>query len=367
MTATRLSDPLPLKRGPAFKNRFALSPMTNLQSGADGLLSDDEYRWLTMRAQGGFGMTMTCASHVQAVGAGFPGQLGVFGDEHIPGLTRLAKGIRDAGSVSAIQLHHAGIRAPLDLVPQPVGPSDDAETGGRAMTTGEVEQLRDDFIAAARRAEVAGFDGAEVHGAHGYILAQFLSPETNRREDRYGGSLENRARLITEIVDGIRAACGPQFQLGLRLSPERFGLHLGEVRDLAAQLLAQEAIDYLDLSLWDAFKEPQDEEFRGRSLLSYFTDLPRGNVRLGAAGKILTGPDAARLLEAGCDFALVGHSGIVRHDFASRVLQDPGYCPPETPVTAEYLAAEGLGPVFIDYLRGWPGFVSSEPATLESV
>ena len=155
----QLFAPLSFRHGPAMKNRFMLAPLTNLQSHADGTLSDDEFRWLTYRAQGGFGLTMTCAAHVQAVGQGFPGQLGVFSDAHLPGLTRLASAIRAAGSLSSVQLHHAGIRSPTDLVGQPVAPSDDAETGARALSTGEVEQVIEDFITAAVRAEAAGFDG----------------------------------------------------------------------------------------------------------------------------------------------------------------------------------------------------------------
>src|SRR5215510_4904013 len=111
-----LNDKLTFTRGPAMKNRFMLAPLTNLQSHPDGVLSDDEFRWLTKRAQGGFGLTMTCAAHVQAVGQGFPGQLGVFGDQHLEGLTRLAAAIKANGSVAALQMHHAGNRSPKDLV-----------------------------------------------------------------------------------------------------------------------------------------------------------------------------------------------------------------------------------------------------------
>ena len=102
--------------GPAMKNRFMLAPLTNLQSHVDGTLSDDEYHWLTQRAVGGFGATMTCAAHVQAVGQGFPGQLGIFSDVHLSGLTRLAAGIKAANSVAIVQLHHAGMRSPKDLI-----------------------------------------------------------------------------------------------------------------------------------------------------------------------------------------------------------------------------------------------------------
>ena len=141
------------------KNRFMLAPLTNTQSHEDGVLSDDEFHWLTMRAQGGFGLTMTCAAHVQAKGKGFPGQLGVFDDAHIPGLTRLADAIRKHDSVSIVQLHHAGMRSPADIIgTAPLCPSDDAETGARALSLNEVEKLIEDFVLAAERADKAGFD-----------------------------------------------------------------------------------------------------------------------------------------------------------------------------------------------------------------
>lgn len=358
LSTTKLFEPLTFTRGPAMKNRFMLAPLTNQQSHADGTMSEDEYRCLVMRAEGGFGLTMTCAAHVQAKGQGFPGQLGVFDDKHIEGLTRLAKDIKANGSVAALQLHHAGNRSPKELVGDVVCPSDDPDTGARALTLQEVEGLRDDFIAAAKRAEQAGFDGVEVHGAHGYIILQFLSAEINKREDRYGGSLENRARLLFEIIDGIRATCRPDFQIGLRLSPERFGVKLAEIREVAAKVLSEGKIDYLDMSLWDYAKEPAEEEFKGRTLMSYFTDLPRGDVRLGAAGKIMSAADAVKVIEAGCDYVLIGRGAILRHDFPERVRGDAAYVSPALPVTVTHLRAEGLGDEFVKYMQGWKGFVA---------
>jgi 2,4-dienoyl-CoA reductase-like NADH-dependent reductase (Old Yellow Enzyme family) len=360
MSVAKLFEPMSLARGPAMKNRFMLAPLTNQQSHPDGRLSDEEFRWLTMRATGGFGLTMTCAAHVQAVGQGFAGQLGIFNDQHIEGLTRLAADIKAKGSVSSVQLHHAGNRSPKDLVGQPVCPSDDAKSGARALTLAEVERLRDDFIAAAKRAEKAGFDGIEIHGAHGYILTQFLSAEVNHRDDRYGGSVENRARIVFEIIDGIRVQCRSDFQIGIRLSPERFGLKLGEIRDVAAEILRQGKIDYLDMSLWDYAKEPNEKEFQGRTLMSYFTELPRGNVRLGAAGKIMGAKDAQAVLDAGCDYVLIGRAAILRHDFPKRVHGDAAYQSPSLPVTVQHLRDEGLSPVFIKYMGNWPGFVATE-------
>lgn len=354
-------SPLAFAHGPAMPNRLALAPLTNLQSHPDGRLSEDEFRWLTMRAQGGFGLTMTCAAHVQRQGQGFVGQLGVFGDEHLEGLTRLATAINATGSLSVVQLHHAGVRSPKDLIGQaPVCPSEDAETGARALTTAEVEQLVEDFVAAAQRAERAGFKGVEIHGAHGYVLAQFLSPEINRRDDRYGGSLENRARVIQEIISGVRARCRPDFNLGLRLSPERFGLKLAEIRDVAAEVLREGRIDYLDLSLWDHAKEPMAEEFKGRTLMSLFAELPRGEVRLGCAGKIMSGADVRACLDQGMDFVFLGRAAILHHDYPRKYAADADFQPIARPVSEAHLRGEGLGAAFLQYMKTWPGFVAAE-------
>jgi len=361
-TTPALSDPLHLSRGPAWANRITLAPLTNWQSHPDGALGDDEYRWLTMRARGGFGMTMTCAAHVQASGQGFPGQLGVWSDAHLPGLTRLAQGIHAGGSVSCLQLQHSGRRAVTALTGQSaVAPWDDVETGARALSTVEVEQLVQDFIAAARRAELAGFRGVELHGAHGYLLAQFLDAEHNQRSDRYGGSFNNRVRIFFELIDGVRAATGPDFQLGLRLSPERFGIAMPESLALAQQVLADGRLDYLDMSLWDCFKPPLDPAFADQPLIAHFAALERGTTKLGVAGKILDAATARRCLESGADFVLIGRGAMLHHDFARRALADSAFRCIERPVSRAYLEAEGLGPAFLQYVTStWQGFVADE-------
>ncbi|MDA8786855.1 NADH:flavin oxidoreductase [Porticoccaceae bacterium] len=354
-----LYQPLQFKSGGRLKNRFMLAPLTNTQSHSDGTLSDDEYRWLTMRAKGGFGLTMTCAAHVQAVGQGFPGQLGVFGDKHLEGLTRLAQGIKSEDSLALVQLHHAGMRSPAELIGQPpVCPSDNAETGAVGLSTEGVEQLIEDFICAAQRAEKAGFDGVEIHGAHGYILAQFLSGTINQRQDQFGGSIENRMRPISEIIDGIRARCRPDFLLGLRLSPERFDVHLPDIIEVAKAVLAAGKIDFLDISLWDSFKEPQDEAYQGRTLLSYFTELERGDVALGIAGKLRNPEEVNRAMASGIDFVMLGRAAILHHDFPMQMQTNNNFTPVRNPVSADYLRQEGLGEAFITYMSGWKGFVS---------
>ena len=345
--------------GKRMKNRFMLAPLTNCQSNADGTLSDDEFNWLTLRAKGEFGLTMTCAAHVQAIGQGFPGQLGIFSDNHLAGHRRLAAAIKAQDSLAVAQLHHAGMRSPAELIATaPVCPSADEETGSRALTLEEVRQLRDDFIAAAVRAQQAGYDGVEIHGAHGYVLCQFLSELYNRREDDYGGSLENRARLLFEIVSGIRQSCGADFLLGVRLSPERFGIRLADALSVCEQLIASGEVDFLDISLWDSFKLPEEEAYQGASLLSHFAQLPRANVLLTVAGKIMTAEHVRDVLAADVDFVTIGRGAILHHDYPRQVMSDDQFEPVSLPVTRAHLAQEGLSETFIEYMNGWKGFVA---------
>ena len=351
--------PLQFQCGVQMPNRFMLAPLTNTQSYADGKLSDDEFKWLTMRAKGGFGLTMTCASHVQFVGKGFPGQLGIYEDAQIEGHTRLATEIKAHGSLAVAQLHHAGMRSPKEEIGQmAVSASDMPKYNARALSNKEVKELRDDFIAAALRAKTCGYDGVEVHGAHGYILTQFLSAIINSRQDEYGGSLQNRARLLFEIIDGIRAQCGDHFLLGVRLSPERFGMQLSEIKQVCELLIEQHHIDFLDLSLWDVSKRPEEEVHKNKTLLEHFSDLDFKSVKWTVAGNINTGQVVNSILEAGVDFVTIGRSGILHHDFPKRVIANTEFEPISLPVSEAHLTNEGLSPTFITYMKRWDGFVA---------
>ena len=355
---TRLTDPLTFSHGPAMKNRFMLAPLTNQQSYEDGRISQDEFHWLTMRAQGGFGLTMTCASHVQAIGKGFPGQLGIWSDEHIAGLTRLVDATHSHQSIAISQLHHAGMRSPREIIGNAaVCPSDNEQTDARALSRSEVKQLIDDFISAAVRAEESGFDGVELHGAHSYILCQFFSSDINRRDDEYGGDLENRSRILFEIIDGVRSQCGKDFILGVRLSAERFGMKLNDSVQIAQRLMNEDNIDFLDMSLWDVFKEPEEVEYQGRTLMSFFTELDRHNTRLGVAGKICTPQQAEVTLAAGADWIMLGRAAMLQHDFPNRYQANRSFRPVEMPVTRKYLESEGISKKFQGYIEGrWPEF-----------
>lgn len=354
--AERLHRSLTFSRGSAWSNRFALAPLTNRQSHQDGTLSEDEYRWLTARARGGFGMTMTCAAYVHRSGRAWPGQLGISGDEHIEGLSRLARGIRAVGSFPIVQLHHGGRRALADEGTR-LAPWSNEHENTRALTSAEVIDVVDWFVSAAQRAKTAGFEGVQLHGAHGYLLGQFLDGRNNHRDDGWGGSFDDRRRIVLEIVDRVRAATGPDFHLGVRLTPEGAGITIPEAQELATMLMTSGKIDHLDMSLWDVFQPPGPTGTR-ELLIDEFMSIPRGNTRLGVAGKILSAADALWCLKKGADFVSVGTAGIIHADFPDRVLADQDFESTPQPVTAAYLKSQELGPDFIEYLStNWDDFV----------
>jgi 2,4-dienoyl-CoA reductase-like NADH-dependent reductase (Old Yellow Enzyme family) len=357
---TTLSDELDLTRGQRWRNRLMLAPLTNVQSEPDGTLSEAETEWLLARARGGFALVCTAAAYVTPAGKAWSGQLGVDGDDTLPGLERLAAGVRSAGAVSAVQLHHGGKRADDTVSGHPrVSAYTDEAKGARQLTTVEVGAVVEDFAAAAARAERAGFDGVEVHGAHGYLLCQFLDPVRNLRDDGYGGTYEGRVRIVHEVIGAIRAATGPDFQVGLRLSPERHGVVLEEMVRLAGEVMADGSLDYLDLSMWDVRKRPHDADpADARLLIEHFTPIPRAGTRLAVAGAVAGAADAQWCIDRGAEVAVVGKGAIADHAFAERAVSDPAYAPPEFPLSRDQLRAELLSEPFVDYFAtGWPHLV----------
>jgi 2,4-dienoyl-CoA reductase-like NADH-dependent reductase (Old Yellow Enzyme family) len=352
-----LFEPLVFRTGLAARNRVLLAPLTNKQSHADGSLADAELRWLALRAEGGFGLVMTCASHVAKDGQGWPGELGIFDDALLPGLTTLATALHDRGAVSFVQIFHGGLRADPGVTGSMPWSASDGD-GVRAATSADLERVTAQFAQAAQRAQKAGFDGVEIHGAHGYLLTQFLSATMNRRTDAWGGPLENRARLVRQVVRAVRGAVGPSFTVGVRLSPEDFGNAKGLDLDESVQTarwLAEDGIDFVHLSLWRALvntvKRPDTH-----ALPLFRAALP-ADVRVLAAGTIWTRGDAEAVLALGADGVALGRAAIVNRDWPLRA-QHPAWEPRRPPVTVDDLRAAGLGPAFTEYMRTWPGFVA---------
>jgi 2,4-dienoyl-CoA reductase-like NADH-dependent reductase (Old Yellow Enzyme family)/thioredoxin reductase len=246
------------------RNRLVMSPMGIGLANLDGTPTQEMIDYYTARADGGAGLIIPEITRVNDVhGAGMLRQLSVTKDSHIEPLSRLATAIHDHGSKVFIQLHHPGRETVSALLGgAPVVSASDipcklVQQKTRALTTDEVKELVGQFVAGAVRVQKAGCDGVELHCAHGYLLQQFLSPYTNKRTDEYGGSFENRLRIVTEIIAGIRKECGPDFPLGVRLSVEEFLDKTGVTEDYIhiqdgvkiAMVLEAQGIDFLDVSV----------------------------------------------------------------------------------------------------------------------
>jgi 2,4-dienoyl-CoA reductase-like NADH-dependent reductase (Old Yellow Enzyme family) len=352
-----LFEPLVFRTGLTARNRIVLAPMTNMQSHADGSLGADELRWLSSRAEGGFGVVMTCAAHVAKDGQGWQGELGVFDDALMPGLTGLATALRDRGAASILQMFHGGLRANADLTG--VAPWSASEGDGiRAATSGDITRVIGQFADAAARARDAGFDGVEIHGAHGYLLTQFLSATQNRRTDEWGGSLDNRARLVRETMRAVRGRIGSSFTVGIRLSPEDYGNARGLDLDDSVQVarwLADDGADFIHLSLWQSLantaKRPDVH-----AIPLFRAALP-SDVRVLVAGSVWTRGEAEELLRKGADAVALGRSAVINADWPLRAA-DPEWIPRRPPVTIDWLRAGGLSPAFAEYMRRWEGFVA---------
>lgn len=352
-----LFDRLELRSGVAAKNRMVLAPMTNKQSHADGTIGDDEMHWLLSRADGGFGLVITCAAHVAKDGQGWPGELGVYDDRHLDGLARLAGRLRDRGATPFVQIFHGGLRADAKVSgAQPWSAS--AVDGAREATTADIERVIAQFADAASRAEDAGMAGVEIHGAHGYLLTQFLSRTQNLRVDAWGGPLENRARLIREVTRAVRARVAPSFAVGVRISPEDYGNARGLDLDESVQVarwVAEDGADYVHLSLWRAHentkKRPEEHA------LSIVRAAVPADVALLVAGGIWTRSDAESMFARGADAVALARPAIANPDWPLRV-RDPEWQPRRPPLSPEELQARALSPTFAEYMRQWKGFVT---------
>jgi len=263
-------QPLTL-RDVTLRNRLIVAPMCQY-SVTDGLVGDYHLVHLGRFALGGFGLVVVEATGVTADGRISHGDVGLWSDEHIPGLARIADFLHAEGAAAGIQLAHAGAKAssrrPWDgggpvtaenarpgEAPWPTVSASDVPAGPgwpapHALTVDELADVRDAFVAATRRALTAGFDVVELHAAHGYLLHQFLSPLSNRRSDEYGGSLEGRMRFPLEVVDAVRAVWPADRPLLVRVSAvdgSGEGITIEDTVAFARELKARD-VDAVDVS-----------------------------------------------------------------------------------------------------------------------
>jgi len=227
------------------KNRIVMPPMVTNYGSEDGFVTEELKHYYAARARGGVGLIIVEATCVESrEGKGLMRQLLIDDDRFVPGLRDLVDVVKQEGAKIAIQLHHAGSEGRQSLTGiQPVAPSPIPKPGNempRELTTEEVNELVLSFATAAQRAKSAGFDGVEIHGAHGYLIAQFLSSFFNERLDFYGGEIEGRARFLTEIIKATRELVGKEYPVWCRMNGREFGPEAG-LTDEEAQQVARMA------------------------------------------------------------------------------------------------------------------------------
>ncbi|MFD7874605.1 NADH:flavin oxidoreductase/NADH oxidase family protein [Streptomyces sp. NPDC059766] len=335
--SSELFSPLPLRSGQVLPNRIAKAAMEENMAG-DGQLPDQELLSLYRRwASGGTGLLITGNVMVHAEALTGPG--GVVLDEHAPlkPFTQWAEAGKSGGGAIWMQINHPGRQIQADMPGVVWGPSDVGVSLGKhssrfgrpvAMTAEQIKATVTRYAVTARRAEEAGFDGVEIHAAHGYLLSQFLSPLVNKRTDAWGGSLENRARMLLDIVRAVRAVVSPSFAVAVKLNSadfQRGGFDADDARQVI-EMLAPLSVDLVELS-GGSYESPamsgRPADSRTQAREAYFLDLARDLVRTSPLPLMLTGgitrrETAEKVLDSGVAIIGMGTALAVTPDLPDR-------------------------------------------------
>jgi 2,4-dienoyl-CoA reductase-like NADH-dependent reductase (Old Yellow Enzyme family) len=324
MGSPALFSPLTL-RSVTFRNRIGVSPMCQYSS-LDGQVAEWHIVHYGTRAVGGAGLTIVEATGVVPQGRISPGDLGIWSDEHIPGLLRLTKFLDEQGSVPAIQLAHAGRKAstpaPLRggkflgvheggweiVAPSPI-PFAEGHGIPHEMSKPEIQLVVSRFADAARRAWEAGFKAVEVHAAHGYLAHQFLSPLTNRRTDEYGGSFENRTRFLREVVGAVRKSWPDALPLFVRISVTDWAEGGWNIEESAAlcRELKQLGVDLIDASSGGLVPDAKIPVGPGYQVPFAARLRKETGLATAAVGLIRSPEEADEVVKSGAaDFVLLG-------------------------------------------------------------
>ncbi|MDW4527251.1 NADPH dehydrogenase NamA [Rossellomorea marisflavi] len=322
------------------KNRIVMAPMCMYSShNEDGKIENWHRTHYTSRAVGGAGLIIQEATAVTPQGRISPQDLGIWSDDHLDGLTELVTLMKEQGAKTGIQLAHAGRKAVLEgdiLAPSAIAFNDDMKTPV-AMTIEQINETVTAFIHGAERARKAGFDVIEIHGAHGYLVNEFLSPLSNRREDEYGGSAENRYRFLKEIIDGVKTVWdGPLF---VRVSAKDYHEDGLDVDDyiIFSKWMKEQGVDLIDVSS-GAVVPARIPVFPGYQVKPAERIKHEADIDTGAVGLITSGLQAEEILQnERADLILLGRE----------LLRDPYW--PRT--AAKELGHEITPPV--QYERGW--------------
>uniref|UniRef100_UPI00403F72CA NADH-dependent flavin oxidoreductase n=1 Tax=Paenibacillus sp. FSL H8-0332 TaxID=2954742 RepID=UPI00403F72CA len=329
-----LLETFEFKNGIELKNRVVMAPMTNFSSNEDGTVSRPELDYY-IRRSGGAGMVITACVYVSRGGKGFAGEFGADHDGLIPSLRELAEAIKGEGAKAVLQIFHGGRQCPPEQLVdgQPVSASDvPAELPGggqgkapRPLTDEEITGIIADFGEATRRAIEAGFDGVEIHGANGYLLQQFFSPHSNRREDCWGGDLQKRLAFPLAVLRSVKAAVKQHaqgaFLVGYRFSPEEPetpGITMAETFALIDALTA-EGLDYLHASLMELWSLPHRGTEDSRPRIEQIVDRAGEKAPVIGVGSLYSAADALKSLDSGISLVALGRPLLIEPDWVQKL------------------------------------------------
>ena len=336
---TTLRDEVMIK-GMRLRNRIVLPPLTTNYGSPEGLVTDDIIQFYVDRSKD-IGLVIVEATAVRADGRIVPGGLGLWEDGQVAGTARLVDSIKELGAATAVQINHAGARCvPRGGELQGATPSGFAfkpDVAPLTMNPSQIDQAVTDFADAAGRAAEAGYESVEIHGAHFYLISQFLSPLTNQRDDRYGGDARGRATFALEVVRAIREKLGPDYPIIFRLNAvEKVegGQTLEDALEVS-RLLADEGVDVLHVSL---IAQSSWKEIDGQRYLAGSSALPKeqpsganipltqavkdaAGVPVIAVGKLADGELAEKAVhDSKIDMVAIGRQMIADPDTVGKIL-----------------------------------------------
>lgn len=309
------------------KNRLVLPPMVCFSfADENGFVSDKNIDHYTQIAKNGIGLIIVEATAIDPKGRLSIDQLGIWDDKYIEGLSKIADTIHENGAKAFIQIHHAGLKTSKAATDDIVSSSDyeDNKTKARGLSEDEIKELIRSFVRAAERAKTAGFDGVEIHGAHGYLLTQFFSEKVNKRSDKYGGNFKNRNRIAEEIYKCIRYKLGEEFIIGIRM-----GCNENSLEESIKRAEAFETLGYNYLNISTGFdNSPLEEEvpkdFPGNFIV-YGASRIKENVSIPVIGvNMIKDPaDISDLINKDLlDFVAIGRGQLADYNFTKHLKDD---------------------------------------------
>ena len=334
---TPILNPLTLPNGAVLKNRLVMAPMTTCTGFYDGTVTSELVEYYRARA-GSIGTVIVECCFIDNRGPAFPGAIAIDSDNKIPGLKRIADAIKSEGSTAILQIYHGGRMVEPELIggKTPVAPSAiaaprEGATQPLALSAEEVDTMITKFGDAVNRAIKAGFDGVEIHGANTYLIQQFYSPNSNQRDDKWGGSRDNRARFPLEVLEITHKMAERfahnSFIIGYRFSPEEIevpGIRFDDTLYLLEKLAAR-GLDYVHFSVGQLLRPSIVDTQDPTPLIEKFVAMRSpelAKVPVIGVGGVVNKADAELALEKGYDLVAIGKACIAYPNWADRIINN---------------------------------------------